>query len=211
MSIAEKYAQLYMPNGEVSLADLIQSAIDETVAAYINYPENRDKNEMQKKILQLEGEKVIYSSDDMHVVGWILMHENGGKNLTFHDNTGELSDGWTQYPLIIEPSSFIKSSDVKILQRKAELAAELEHTLHHLNRTVKKLSKYKLCMSYNDSYFGEPEGEVKRVVYELSSYIDIVISEIDKECKSCNDIRTVTDTDGIQWPCPECTPFRPES
>ena len=28
-SIAEKYAQQYQPNGEVSLADLIQAAVDE--------------------------------------------------------------------------------------------------------------------------------------------------------------------------------------
>jgi hypothetical protein len=32
---------------------------------------------------------------------------------------------------------------------------------------IQKLTKWKRCMSYNDSYFGEPAGLVKQVVYEL--------------------------------------------
>ena len=32
MTIAEKYAAQWMPNGEVSLVDLIQAAIDEALA-----------------------------------------------------------------------------------------------------------------------------------------------------------------------------------
>lgn len=51
-------------------------------------------------------------------VGFILLHENGGKNLTFHDNTGKLSDGWSQHKLVIHPTTPIT-------------AAELT-TLHHL-------------------------------------------------------------------------------
>lgn len=32
---------------------------------------------------------------------------------------------------------------------------------------VKKLIQWKHCMSYNDSYFGEPAGFLKWVVYQL--------------------------------------------
>lgn len=39
---------------------------------------------------------------------------------------------------------------------------------HH----AKKLKKWLYCMSYNDSYFGEPEGLVKRVTSELNRLID---------------------------------------
>lgn len=52
----------------------------------------------------------------------------------------------------------------------------LEHTLRHLGRELAKLDKYRLCMSYNDSYFGEPVGTIKRVVVELRHCIDAAIA-----------------------------------
>jgi len=43
-------------------------------------------------------------------VGFVLLHEDGGKSLTFHDNTGELPDGWSQHKLIIQPSNSIPAA-----------------------------------------------------------------------------------------------------
>lgn len=37
---------------------------------------------------------------------------------------------------------------------------------------IEKLSRWKHCMSYNDSYFGEPAGLVKRAVYQLDRLLD---------------------------------------
>ena len=39
----------------------------------------------------------------------------------------------------------------------------IERILHH----VRQITRYRLCMSYNDSYFGEPEGHLKSQVAEL--------------------------------------------
>lgn len=40
---------------------------------------------------------------------------------------------------------------------------------HH----AQKLTKWLLCMSYNDSYFGEPKGLVKQVTSELDRLIGV--------------------------------------
>jgi len=63
------------------------------------------------------------------------------------------------------------------LRKDAERLPALEHTLRHLGRELAKLDKYRLCMSYNDSYFGEPVGTVKRVVVELRHCIDAAIAQ----------------------------------
>jgi len=70
---------------------------------------------LQQRIRELESQSVPVVGEP---VGFILLHENGGKNLTFHDNTGKLSDGWSQHKLVIHPTTPIT-------------AAELT-TLHHL-------------------------------------------------------------------------------
>jgi hypothetical protein len=38
-------------------------------------------------------------------------------------------------------------------------------------REVKKLTQWRFCMSYNDSYFGEPQGLVKRITAQLDRLI----------------------------------------
>ena len=63
------------------------------------------------------------------------------------------------------------------LRKDAERLPVLEHTLRHLGRELAKLDKYRLCMSYNDSYFGEPAGTVKLVVVELRQCIDAALAQ----------------------------------
>lgn len=38
---------------------------------------------------------------------------------------------------------------------------------------VERLTKWRLCMSYNDSYFGEPAGELKRIALEMEKSIPV--------------------------------------
>jgi hypothetical protein len=47
-----------------------------------------------------------------------------------------------------------------------------EEQIKHLKKLVAALSEWRLCMSYNDSYFGEPSGLVKRTTRELMHLID---------------------------------------
>jgi len=42
----------------------------------------------------------------------------------------------------------------------------------HVRRLVGKLDQWRLCMSHNASYFGEPAGMVKSVVEELAKAVD---------------------------------------
>ena len=42
----------------------------------------------------------------------------------------------------------------------------------HVRRLVGKLAQWQHCMSYNESYFGEPAGLVKQVTAELAHAID---------------------------------------
>jgi hypothetical protein len=55
-------------------------------------------------------------------VGFILIHEDGGKNLTFHDNTGELPDGWSQHKLIIQPTNYITATELDALLGSERMA-----------------------------------------------------------------------------------------
>ena len=43
----------------------------------------------------------------------------------------------------------------------------MEEKYNQLLEEVKKIVKYRYCMSYNDSYFGEPEGYLKAVVADI--------------------------------------------
>lgn len=42
----------------------------------------------------------------------------------------------------------------------------------HINKLVNDLEKYIHCMSYNDSYFGEPEGFLKQTVRKMKYVVD---------------------------------------
>lgn len=59
-------------------------------------------------------------------VGFILIHEDGGRNLTFHDNTGELPDGWNQHKLVVQPTNAITAAELTTLREKAAMADELQ-------------------------------------------------------------------------------------
>lgn len=170
MIIAEKYAQQYMPNGEVSLADLIQAAIDESIASYVNYPEYRDKNEMQNKIKHLESE--------LECAEIVLEH-----------HLYKFPDSPTEFDCI------------------GAMVAELVNRFHssqeqfHAGNVILNQMSDKL----------KRDGAI--LISKGSPFSDRLISStvmLEKKCKSCDNIHTVTDTDGIQWPCPECTPFDPE-
>jgi hypothetical protein len=50
-------------------------------------------------------------------------------------------------------------------QLRAEEASKDTVTLPR--QLVKRLTKFRLCMSYNDSYFSEPHGELKRITDEM--------------------------------------------
>lgn len=43
----------------------------------------------------------------------------------------------------------------------------MEDEYKELLEDVKQIVKYRHCMSYNDSYFGEPEGFLKQVVADI--------------------------------------------
>ena len=43
----------------------------------------------------------------------------------------------------------------------------MEDKYKELLEDVKQIVKYRHCMSYNDSYFGEPEGFLKVIVADI--------------------------------------------
>lgn len=48
----------------------------------------------------------------------------------------------------------------------------------NVRRLVGEIAQWRLCMSHNDSYFGEPSGLVKRVVSELERAVDPIYPPI---------------------------------
>lgn len=44
---------------------------------------------------------------------------------------------------------------------------QLEEQNKELTALLKMITKYRYCMSYNSSYFGEPEGYLKAVVGDI--------------------------------------------
>jgi len=97
-SIAEKYAAQFMPNGEVSLADLIQAAVDEATDKLRLIAVNREVVELQERIHQLEAQSVPALS-----VWYGAMPETNGKsNWTALLHNGDFTTGITiarsEYP-----------------------------------------------------------------------------------------------------------------
>lgn len=43
----------------------------------------------------------------------------------------------------------------------------MEEKYKQLLEDVKQIVKYRYCMSFNDSYFGEPEGFLKSVIEDI--------------------------------------------
>lgn len=87
-------------------------------------------------------------------------------------STAEYATGMTDSALAMREAA----AELDALRKDAECKEELERTMRHLKKTLEKIDKYRLCMSYNDSYFGEPEGTVKRVCSELQHCIDAAIA-----------------------------------
>ena len=54
-----------------------------------------------------------------------------------------------------------------------ETVESLRQQLAALTMQCEKLVKWKHLMSYNDSYFGEHAGDLKRVVYEIDRSMPI--------------------------------------
>lgn len=52
----------------------------------------------------------------------------------------------------------------QLQSRIAELEAQLESWKHY----AQQLTQWMHCMSYNDSYFGEPAGLVKQVTHSFN-------------------------------------------
>jgi len=80
-------------------------------------------------------------------VGFILIHENGLKNLTFHDNTGELSDDWSQHKLVIQPTTSIPAAELERLREKQASAERERDDAHEIIDQYKGMAaRYKACM-----------------------------------------------------------------
>jgi len=100
MTIAEKYAAQWMPNGEVSLADLIQAAVDEAQS------------------VPVVGE----------VVAWVRRHPDGALTAEFLEDAviepvRRNSGGWL--PLIAKPTHSIHAAELATLREKAAERDEL--------------------------------------------------------------------------------------
>lgn len=61
----------------------------------------------------------------------------------------------------------------ELLERLKFLEEENRRLIYHASKLIRWLP----CMSYNDSYFGEPEGLVKMVTSELQTVISWGVHE----------------------------------
>jgi hypothetical protein len=69
-----------------------------------------------------------------------------------------------------------KTIGMAIGSKKRLEATEIEslrQQLAELTMQCEKVVKWKHAMSYNDSYFGEPAGDLKRIVYEIERSMPI--------------------------------------
>jgi hypothetical protein len=60
-------------------------------------------------------------------------------------------------------------------------ASRAREDSEELRRLVGKLDQWWLCMSWNESYFGEPAGLVKSTVAELARIVDPIYPPIAPE------------------------------
>lgn len=58
-------------------------------------------------------------------------------------------------------------------ENQQDVIESLRQQLASLTVQCEKVVKWKHLMSYNDSYFGEPAGDLKRVVYEIERSMPI--------------------------------------
>jgi len=57
--------------------------------------------------------------------------------------------------------------DTRMLEATAEVFAGFHANTMELHELCRQLTQWKHLMSYNDSYFGEPDGDLKRLAYEI--------------------------------------------
>lgn len=82
-------------------------------------------------------------------------------------------DWWGAYPTQEDYEDNSRNAwNASAASRDAEIA-ELRQQLDALTMQCEKLVKWKHLMSYNDSYFGEHAGDLKRVVYEIDRSMPI--------------------------------------
>lgn len=105
------------------------------------------------------------------VVAWLNLNKQGDVTRAMRRR-----DSWCKTPVYSAPTHSITAAELELLRKDAERKEELVRVLRHLKKTLEKIDNYRLCMSYNDSYFGEPEGAVKRVCSELQHCIDAAIA-----------------------------------
>lgn len=92
----------------------------------------------------------------------------------FNDSGANASLKFTgDYSCFDEPSS-VRASRAALLQIEALGQGYLPVTIasttkgtSELDDLLQSLVKWRYCMSYNDSYFGEPSGELKRIVAQI--------------------------------------------
>lgn len=58
---------------------------------------------------------------------------------------------------------------------------ELNDKFNYIKAQVKLLDELRHCMSYNDSYFGEPPGLLKGVIRQLAHTVDPTTSKEEKD------------------------------
>lgn len=130
------------PDGEVASA--IRAALTEQAEAFKGELQAYDGmvRELTKTVEDMRAAQSVPVVGD--AVGFVLLHEDGGKNLTFHDNTGELSDGWSQHKLVIQPTNSIPAAELATLRELAEThAIELrayETTVANLEGRIRVVS-----------------------------------------------------------------------
>ena len=56
---------------------------------------------------------------------------------------------------------------LRAIARALEAAPKVGETPEHVRRLIGRIDQFRLCMSYNESYFGEPVGLLKGVFAEL--------------------------------------------
>ena len=56
----------------------------------------------------------------------------------------------------------------------ATVFGEFSREEQELRNWCRRFTKWKLCMSYNDSYFGEPAGELKAIAHEIDRILPAV-------------------------------------
>lgn len=79
---------------------------------------------------------------------------------------GEITTWGDRVPLCPTDMEIRNAMQAEIAELRAALASrEAAAPQDDAAKLVEYLIRYKHCMSYNDSYFGEPAGELKRMVY----------------------------------------------